>query len=151
MIGLVRLKLLKYMVQVQTITSPFMLTFCQLLFFYTALHGYCPFLIRVHRHFCFQAKIAFFACFPSVRNIEVWIKTKMKRSKNKTKRSKNWHHFRLGSKMKRRGSKIVFASMRKKCFFTSEAKRKWNEAKTKMKKKRKLPSKKDKVKFWDNL
>ncbi len=78
-----------------------------------------PVLSRVHHHFRFKAKWSereanffslrcekkcFFACFTSMRKIEIWSKTKMERSENKTN--------------KKRKTAIIFASKR------NEAKRK---------------------------
>ncbi len=78
-------------------------------------------LIRVRRHFRLEAKwseteakffslrcekSAFFACFASMRNVEIWSETKMERkSENKTKKSKKLPSFSLWSEMKRKGSK----------------------------------------------
>ncbi len=49
---------------------------------------------------------AFFACFASMRNVEIWSKTEMEQSENKTK--------------KKRKTAIIIASKR------NEVKRKWN-------------------------
>ncbi len=83
--------------------------------------GHCP--TRVRRHFRFEAKwseteakffslrckkSAFFACFASMRNVEIWSEMKMERSQNKMK--------------KKRKTAISFAPK------WNEAKRKWKTA-----------------------
>jgi hypothetical protein len=68
----------------------------------------------------------------------------MKQSENKTKKEAKLPSFSLRSKMKRNGSEIIFASMRKKVY-ENEIKRK------KQKRSENFKGKKDKLKFWDNL
>ncbi len=100
---------------------------------------------RKRNFFRFDAKKSdFFACFTSMRNIEIWSETKMKQSENKTKKEAKLPSFSLRSKMKRNGSEIIFASMRKKVY-ENEIKRK------KQKRSENFKGKKDKLKFWDNL
>jgi hypothetical protein len=92
---------------------------------------------RKRNLFRFDAKkSAFFICFALMQNVEIWSETKMKRTETETKKKQNFPSFSLWSEMKRNRSKIVFALMRKRCFslvFSSEAKRKLDEAKTKPK------------------
>jgi hypothetical protein len=52
-------------------------------------------------------KGAFFACFASMRNVEIWSETKIERSETKQKRSKKLPLFSLRSEMKRNGSEIL--------------------------------------------
>ncbi len=149
---------------------------------------------RVRRHFRFETKCceteakffslrceksAFFACFLSMQNVEIWSKTKMEQSENKMKKKRKtaiiFASTRNEAKQKRKTA-IIFASKRNeakrkqktaiffaskrneaKCeksvlvlVFASEAKRKWNEAKTKWKRSENFTEKKNKVKFWDN-
>jgi hypothetical protein len=69
----------------------------------------------------------------------------LKQNEKETKRKRNKKEaklpsFLLRSEMKRNGSIIIFASMRKKCIKMKKRKRSEN-----------FKAKKDKVKFWDNL
>jgi hypothetical protein len=72
----------------------------------------------------------------------------LKRNDNETKRKQDKKKqklppFSLRSEMKRNRSEIVFASMRKKCFFASEAKE--NEMKQKLNEKEAKTSKRKRI------
>jgi hypothetical protein len=90
---------------------------------------------RKRNFFRFDAKKSdFFACFASMRNVEIWSETKMKQSENETKKKRNCRNFRFEAKWSETEPKFFSLWCEKSVW-------KWNEAK-KTKKKRKLQSKK---------
>jgi hypothetical protein len=99
-------------------------------------------------------KSEFFACFSSMWNIGIWSETKMKsEAKTNKKRSENCQQFCFKAKWSKTEAKFFSLLCEKSVFslvFASEAKRKWNEAKTKRKRSKNFKAKKDKVKR-DNL
>jgi hypothetical protein len=112
---------------------------------------------EVKRKWTFFTSMGRKAFFPLFR-----ISTKhrnLKRNENRTKQKQNkkeakiCHRFRFEAKWSETEMKL-FCFDAKRCFllvFASEAKSKWNEAKTKRKRSENFKAKKDKVNFLDNL
>ncbi len=91
---------------------------------------------------------AFFACFASMQNVEIWSETKMERSENKTKKKQKLPSFSLWSWMKQNGSEIFFSSMQKSVFrLFSHLKRNENEIKQKQNEKEAKTSKWKRIKW----